>query len=120
MGAPFAAGNRAIAQCDRCGFQFLLKKLTVQIVKQRPTGLLVCPRCLDEDHPQLMLGTQPVYDPQALRNPRIDTSYTISGNLQEGSRIIEWGWAPVGMVTILGMLNHLEARGEVGIVSVTT
>jgi hypothetical protein len=53
-----------------------------------------------------------VDDPQALRNPRPDTTYIQagltglqidagggplgSGNPSGGSRIIQWGWAPVG------------------------
>jgi hypothetical protein len=48
-----------------------------------------------------MLGTFPVDDPQALRNPRRDTTYVTSGlnddgNLSGGSRDIQWGWNPVG------------------------
>jgi len=38
----------------------------------------------------------PVYDPQAVRNPRPDTSYIVSGDDRGGSRIFQWGWAPVG------------------------
>jgi hypothetical protein len=35
----------------------------------------------------------PVEDPQAVRNPRPDNSYYVES---VGSRIFEWGWAPVG------------------------
>ena len=64
---------------------------------QRKYELLVCPTCWDPDQPQLMLGTFPVDDPQALRNPRPDTSYYEPGNnYAGGSRVIQWGWAPVG------------------------
>lgn len=42
------------------------------------TGLLVCPECWDEDHPQNQLGRFPVDDPQALRNPRPDSGLTAS------------------------------------------
>jgi hypothetical protein len=35
----------------------------------------------------------PVEDPQAVREPRPDNSYYVESI---GSRIIEWGWAPVG------------------------
>ena len=101
MGNRFAAGVRAIAECDRCGGQFKLKKLKTEIIKQRKYELLVCPECWDPDQPQLMLGTFPVDDPQALRNPRRDTTYVTSGvnaagNLSGGSRDIQWGWLPVG------------------------
>jgi len=42
------------------------------------TGLLVCQECWDPDHPQNHLGREPVNDPQALRNPRPDTSLMTS------------------------------------------
>jgi hypothetical protein len=101
MANRFASGNRAIAMCDRCGFQFKLKQLKIEVVKQRPFQALVCPECWTPDQPQLMLGTFPVDDPQALRNPRRDTTYITSGlndegNLSGGSRDIYWGWNPVG------------------------
>jgi hypothetical protein len=101
MGNRFASGKKAIAECDRCGQQYKLKKLKEEIIKQRKYQLLVCPECWDPDQPQLMLGTFPVDDPQALRNPRKDTTYVTSGvnangNLSGGSRDIQWGWAPVG------------------------
>jgi hypothetical protein len=101
MGNRFASGKIAIAECDRCGQQYLLKHLKTEVIKQRKYELLVCPTCWDPDQPQLMLGTFPVDDPQALRNPRKDTTYVTSGvnslgNLSGGSRDIQWGWAPVG------------------------
>ncbi len=59
---------------------------------------MVCRECYDEDHPQLQLGKIPVYDPQALRNARPDTTYYAPGNEGAGgSRQIQWGWNPVGM-----------------------
>lgn len=127
MGSPFASGKKAISICDRCGGQFLLKSLQYQVVKQKRTGLLVCAECLDQDHPQLMLGTFPVYDPQALRNPRRDNSYLVSGltvddTLAQGSRVIEWNWNPVGggnSVINPGTPDSLLMHGEVGTVTVT-
>lgn len=97
----FASGRIAIAMCDRCGEQYKLKQLRTEIIKQRNYQLLVCPECWDPDQPQLMLGTFPIDDPQALRNPRRDTTYITSGlnangNLSGGSRDIQWGWNPVG------------------------
>ena len=97
----FASGKIAIAECDRCGQQYLLKTLKTEIIKQRKYQLLVCADCWDPDQPQLMLGTFPVEDPQALRNPRRDTTYVTSGvnnngYVSGGSRDIQWGWAPVG------------------------
>lgn len=126
MGIPFAAGRLAVSICDRCGFKVLLNDLKYEVVKQKRTGSLVCPTCWDRDHPQLMLGTFPVYDPQALRDPRTDTSYPTSGmlangNLGEGSRSIYWGWNPVGGGDSLsGTPNPLTAIASVGTVTVST
>ena len=123
----FASGKKAIAECDRCGQQFLLKKLKTEIIKQRKYELLVCPECWDPDQPQLMLGTFPVEDPQALRNPRKDTTYVTSGNNVNGfpaggSRDIQWNWAPVGGSRNFDASltpNYLVATTYVGTVTVT-
>ena len=128
MGNRFAAGHKAIAECDRCGQQFKLKQLKTEIIKQRKYELLVCPECWDPDQPQLMLGTFPVDDPQALRNPRRDTTYFVSGlnvngNVSGGSRDIQWGWAPVGGSRLFDDAltpNNLVATGFVGTVTVQT
>ncbi len=112
MGNRFASGRIAIAECDRCGFQYQLKKLRTLIIKTKNVNLLVCPTCWEPDQPQLQLGMYPVDDPQGLRNPRPDTTYRQagttglqissgsgplgSGSLSGGSRIIQWGWNPVG------------------------
>jgi len=127
MGNRFASGKIAIAECDRCGQQFKLKTLKTEIIKQRKYELLVCPECWDPDHPQLMLGTFPVDDPQALRNPRRDTTYVTSGNnaagnLSGGSRDIQWGWAPVGGASSFDALltpNYLVATTFVDTVTVS-
>jgi len=114
MTTPFASGRIAIAMCDRCGFQYLLKDLKTLIIKTKNVNIKVCNECWEPDQPQLSLGLYPVNDPQALRDPRRDTTYVVAGNngLQllatdsptvagvgtptEGSRQIQWGWAPVG------------------------
>tara|TARA_R110000868_G_scaffold14583_5_gene67670 strand:- start:1307 stop:1696 length:390 start_codon:yes stop_codon:yes gene_type:complete len=101
VGNRFASGKNAISECDRCGQRFKLKVLKTEIIKLKNYNLLVCPECWDPDHPQLQLGMFPVDDPQALRNPRPDRSYTVSGLLADGysgggSRIFQWGWNPVG------------------------
>lgn len=127
MANRFANGSRAIGLCDRCGQQFKLKQLRTEIVKQRKYELLVCSECWDPDQPQLMLGTFPVDDPQALRNPRRDTTYFVSGvttdgSLGGGSRDIQWGWAPVGGSRLFDNAltpNNLVAAGFVGTVSVS-
>ena len=127
MGNRFAAGHKAIAMCDRCGQQFKLKQLRTEIIKQRKYELLVCSDCFDPDQPQLMLGTFPVDDPQALRNPRRDTTYVTSGlndegNLSGGSRDIFWGWNPVGGASFFDVAltqNYLVATAFVGTVAIS-
>ena len=70
MSSSFASGKIANGICDRCGFQYKLNTLK-RIVKNRSTvNILVCPQCWEPDHPQNHLGELPVYDPQALRDPR--------------------------------------------------
>lgn len=81
MANKYAAGKRALGICDQCGQQFLLKTLRPLTVKGKITNVLVCRECFDPDHPQLKLGEKPVYDPQALRNPRPDTGLTASREL---------------------------------------
>lgn len=123
----FANGVRAIAMCDRCGQQYKLKKLKTEIIKQRKYQLLVCEECWDPDQPQLMLGTFPVEDPQALRNPRRDNTYITAGQnndgfLTGGSRDIQWGWNPVGGSSYFDAImtpNYLVASSYVGDVTVT-
>lgn len=128
MGNRFASGKIAIAMCDRCGFRFKLRDLRTLIVKTKPVNVLVCKECWDPDHPQLQLGMYPVDDPQALRNPRRDTTYVTAGvnsvgNLTGGSRDIQWGWNPVGGASSSdsGLTpNYLVAITSVGTVTVTT
>ena len=128
MGNRFAAGKRAISECDRCGFRFKLKDLKGLVIKTKNVNILVCPQCWEEDHPQLLLGMYPVDDPQALRNPRPDRSYITSGllvtnYLGEGSRAIFWGWNPVGgsrLFTAELTPNPLVAVGSIGTVTVST
>ena len=80
MTATFAVGRIAIAQCHRCGQRYLLRELKDQIVDQKKTGLLVCPECMDVDHPQLQLGKTPIFDPQALKDPRPDKRTDVTNN----------------------------------------
>jgi hypothetical protein len=128
MGNRFAAGKRAISECDRCGFRFKLKNLKELVIKTKNVNILVCPQCWEPDHPQLLLGMYPVDDPQALRNPRPDRSYITSGllvtnYLGEGSRAIYWGWNPVGgsrLFTAELTPNPLVAVGSIGTVTVST
>lgn len=142
MPNKYSSGKYAIAQCDRCNFRFKLKQLKRLIIKTKNVNILVCPECWEPDQPQLSLGMYPVNDPQAVRNPRPDSpSYfqaglnglqTIeqTGPLKDetgvptlGSRIIQWGWAPVGgsRASDAGLTpNDLVGIGNVGTVTVTT
>lgn len=140
----FASGKWAIAECDRCGFRYKLKELKRLVIKTKNVNILVCPTCWEPDQPQLQLGMYPVDDPQALRDPRRDNSYWQAGltGLQiktqgevptdnvlafgtpsEGSRVIQWGWNPVGLndpLGLSGLPNTLLAVGNIGTVTVQT
>jgi hypothetical protein len=97
MGNKFSSGKNSIAECDVCGFRYKLTQLKPLTIKTKITNILACPECWDPDHPQLQLGMYPVEDPQAVRNPRPDNSYYEDGNNGAGgSRVIEYGWNPVG------------------------
>jgi hypothetical protein len=141
MGNRFASGKWAIAQCDRCDGRYKLKELRREIIKTKNYDLLVCPECWDPDHPQLQLGMFPVDDPQGLRNPRPDRSYLVSGlsglqilnstssdpnaqgTLEGGSRVFQWGWAPVGgsRANDAGLTpNNLNLVVQLGTVTVAT
>jgi hypothetical protein len=135
MSSKFATGKLAIAICDRCGFQYQLKELKTLTIKTKNVNIKVCQECWEPDQPQLSLGLYPVDDPQALRDPRPDTSYlqagytglqlTISGDdggPSGGSRDIQWGWNPVGFNNQLDLPipDNLEATGQVGTVTIST
>lgn len=138
MPNKFASGKYAIAECDRCAGRYKLKELRIQILKTKPYRVKVCRACWDPDQPQLSLGLYPVNDPQAVREPRPDVSYQVSGNNglqinvtgvgpngfgnpEGGSRIFQWGWAPVGGARFddSGLTpNNLVLQVEVGTVTV--
>ena len=127
MSNRFASAKNSIAMCDRCGFQYKLTALKKEIQKTKIYNLLVCPQCWDPDQPQLQLGMYPVDDPQAVRNPRTDSTYVTAGvntagSPTGGSRDIQWGWNPVGGASYfdVGMTpNYLVATTNVGTVTVT-
>jgi hypothetical protein len=128
MPSRFASGKYAIAECDRCGQRFKLKELRKQVLKTKIYNVKVCASCWDPDQPQLQLGMYPVNDPQAVREPRPDVSYAVSGLLVggypgEGSRVIQWGWNPVGGSRFFddALTPNLLALGvQIGTVTVTT
>lgn len=141
MPSKYASGKYAIAECDRCAQRYKLKELKKQVLKTKLYSIKVCPSCWDPDHPQLQLGMYPVNDPQAVREPRPDVSYQVSGNSglqivdtggtsvdafgypEGGSRIFQWGWNPVGGASAndAGLTpNNLAPKGEVGSVTIQT
>ena len=141
MPSKYASGKYSIAECDRCGQRYKLSELKKEVIKTKLYQIKVCPTCWDPDQPQLSLGLYPVNDPQAVREPRPDVSYLVSGNSgtqildtngnaedqfgypEGGSRVFQWGWAPVGGANSFDTLltpNYLIAVGQVGTVSITT
>lgn len=140
-GPKYASGKWAISECDVCSFRYPLKELKKLIIKTKNTNIKACPACWTKDHPQLQLGMYPVYDPQALREPRPDVSYYQSGlnglqtldtvGLAEdqtgtpegGSRVFQWGWNPVGGASGFDTVltpNYLILQAQVGNVTVST
>ena len=115
MSNRFASGKNALGICDVCGFQYKLGRLKNLVRKGKDTNIKACPECWNPDQPQLHLGEFPVDDPQALRDPRPDSSELTA------SRDIQWGWNPVGFNNNDGLTpDNLEATGQVGTVTVTT
>lgn len=135
MGNRFSSARHSIAECDRCGFRYKLKDLKKLVIKTKQVTIKVCQTCWEPDQPQLQLGMYPVDDPQAVREPRPDNSYRQSGytGLQlttntdfgdpsGGSRVFQWGWAPIGgaRANDVGLTpNALAVLCAVGTVTIT-
>lgn len=109
MPSKYSSGKYSISECDRCGFRYKLKELRKLTIKTKQVSIKVCNNCWEPDQPQLSLGLYPVNDPQAVREPRPDVSYrqagytglqltlnTDFGDPSGGSRVFQWGWAPIG------------------------
>ena len=128
MASKFSSAKNSIAECDICGQRYKLTQLRRLTIKTKQVNILACPECWNQDHPQLQLGMYPVSDPQAVREPRPDTSYSASGvgtdgYSMDGSRQFQWGWAPVGGASSFDAVltrNDLMAITYVGTVTVTT
>lgn len=128
MPTKYASAKNSIAECDRCGERYKLSELRKLTIKTKQVSIKVCPECWEMDHPQLQLGMYPVNDPQAVREPRPDTSYVVSGlgptgTPSDGSRQIQWGWYPVGGASGFDTVltpNDLISLGVVGSVTITT
>ena len=116
MSVRYAKGRRAFGFCDRCGFRYDLGRLSFQPIKGRNTNLKVCSECLDKDHPQLFLGMFPINDPQALYQPRPDTTKVLSEAL--------FGWTDVVSLMLNNSVggivgnNAVYMQGEIGSVVV--
>lgn len=78
--------------CDRCGQRYRLSQLEEEFVLGRPTGIMVCPSCYDESHPQLDTRHVKTNDRQYIKNSRSDALELI-----ESRRL--FGWQPVGHPT---------------------
>ena len=141
MPTNFSSGKHSIAECDRCGQRYKLSSLRKLTIKTKMVSIKVCPECWEQDQPQLQLGMYPVNDPQAVREPRPDTSYYASGQSgvqtadgnnntisqsgypEGGSRVFQWGYNPVGGDRADDDLltpNNLVLSVQIGTVSVTT
>lgn len=127
MPSKYASGKYAIAECDRCAQRYKLKELKKEVIKTKLYQIKVCPACWDPDQPQLSLGLYPISDPQAVREPRPDVSYLVSGagpdgSPEGGSRVFQWGWAPVGGARADDDFltpNNLVLSVQIGTVSIT-
>ena len=135
MPSKYSSGKHSISECDRCGFRYKLKELRKLTIKTKQVSIKVCQNCWEPDQPQLSLGLYPVNDPQAVREPRPDISYrqagytglqltdnTDFGEPSGGSRVFQWGWAPVGGASSndVGLTpNALTSRGVVGSVTIS-
>lgn len=83
MTRAFASGKNAHGFCDRCGFRCKLNIMKLLTINEKLTNTKVCPDCWEPDQPQYRIGRVDPSDPQALRNPRPDTSLN---NSTTGSR----------------------------------
>ncbi len=66
----FARGKLAFGFCDICGFRYNLDELKRLTKRNKVVNIRACPECWGPDQPQNDLGSFPVDDPQALRDPR--------------------------------------------------
>jgi len=140
-GPKYASAKYTIAECDRCAQRYMLKQLKKLTIKTKQVTIKVCPECWEPDQPQLQLGMYPVYDPQAVQEPRPDVSYVTSGTSglqialtggtgpnangtpEAGSRIFQWGWNPVGgsRLNDAGLTpNNLVLTVTLGTITVST
>jgi len=94
MSSAFAQGKKAFGYCDRCGQRQPLAKLKAETIAGRRLSNRVCPSCFDPDHPQNWQGRYPVYDPQALRDPRPDPALEASREIPDNGKSVEDLYVP--------------------------
>lgn len=125
MGSRYSSAKNAFGFCDRCGFRSPLRDLRALIIKQKVVATHVCSACWEPDQPQLLVGSFPVDDPQAIRNARPDNTYYAAGVGSngfptDGSRVINWGWGPVGFVNPYNLTpNTLKISATVTSVAIS-
>ena len=113
MSIAYASNKRALGVCDRCGFTYKLKELRNLTVNRTRVGIKACPECWEPDQPQLHLGDRPIYDPQALRDPRTD-----SGEFAQ-SRSLTVSFQPINMLLTVGSVSVIADVPSVGLFLVT-
>lgn len=85
--SAYAKGSKAFGFCDLTGFRYPLRDLVWEYKNGTKTGFRVGRNVVDPDQPQNFLGRLKINDPQALYQPRPDTSQASANAL--------WGWNPV-------------------------
>lgn len=81
------AGKDVPGICDRCGQRVSHNKLKVEYKQDKPTGIMVCPSCWDDQHPQDDISPIAI-DAQRVKDPRPDPGLRASRSMS--------GWEPVG------------------------
>lgn len=108
MALPYARGKKAFGYCDICGFRCDLDDMRKLVVKGQIVDIKTCPECWNPDHPQLHVGEQPIWDPQALQFPRPDNTIPQTRSF--------FGWDPVSIApypSISITLNSVTVTTEV-------
>jgi len=70
----WAQGERAWGICDICGERVKRNEMAPIVIKGKTIGVLACPSCWSEDHPQNWVGINMPPTRIAIRNPRPETA----------------------------------------------
>ncbi len=90
-------GKDVGGMCDRCGQRYPLKDLTTEYKQGRPTDLLVCPSCWDQEHEQEPMRWPTPDDKQSIDNPRPEKN--------EGEERSMWAFNPVANPAVIIRIN---------------